>query len=155
MSISYKNRIALFFLTATAVLVALVFAFIFFMVRDQVYADLEYTLNYEAVRHEKEIMIEGGRMKFINKTEMQEREHREVEVNPIFIQLTDAQGNVQDRSPNLKEGTLIFQLGVTGPVDQNHILNGKRVRQRQIPILDRGQVVGYIVTAVSSEIAGS
>jgi signal transduction histidine kinase len=151
MSVSYKNRIALFFLTATAVLVALVFAFIFFMVRDQVYADLEYTLNYEAVRHEKEIMIEGGRMKFINKAEMQEREHREVEVNPIFIQLTDALGNVQDRSPNLKEGTLLFQENVSRPIDQDHLLNGKRVRQRQIPIIDRGQVVGYIVTAVSSE----
>lgn len=151
MNVSFKNRIASFFLIATALLVAVVFAFIFFMVRNQVYADLEYTLNYEAVRHEKEIMIEGGRMKFINKTEMQEREHREVEVNPIFIQLTDATGNVQDRSPNLKEGTLIFQSGVTGPVDQDHVLNGKRIRQRQIPIVDRGKVVGYIVTAVSSE----
>lgn len=151
MNVSFKNRIASFFLIATALLVAVVFAFIFFMVRDQVYADLEYTLNYEAVRHEKEIMIEGGRMKFINKTEMQEREHREVEVNPIFIQLTDAQGNVQDRSPNLKEGTLLFQADVSRPIDQDHLLNGKRVRQRQIPILDRGQVVGYIVTAVSSE----
>ncbi|MBX2970041.1 MAG: HAMP domain-containing protein [Cyclobacteriaceae bacterium] len=151
MNVSFKNRIASFFLIATALLVAVVFAFIFFMVRNQVYADLEYTLNYEAVRHEKEIMIEGGRMKFINKAEMQEREHREVEVNPIFIQLTDATGNVQDRSPNLKEGTLIFQSGVTGPVDQDHVLNGKRIRQRQIPIVDRGKVVGYIVTAVSSE----
>lgn len=151
MNVSFKNRIASFFLIATALLVALVFAFIYFMVRNQVYADLEYTLNYEAVRHEKEIMIEGGRMKFINKAEMQEREHREVEVNPIFIQLTDARGNVQDRSPNLKEGTLIFQTDVTGPVDQDHVLNGKRIRQRQIPIVDRGKVVGYIVTAVSSE----
>src|SRR5690606_14080535 len=151
MNVSFKNRIALFFLIATALLVALVFTSIFFMVRNQVYNDLEYTLNYEAVRHEKEIRIEGGRMRFINKAEMQEREHREVEVNPIFIQLTDAQGNVQDRSPNLKEGTLIFQPGVTGPVDQDHVLNGKRIRQRQIPILDRGQVVGYILTAISSE----
>ncbi|MBX2967536.1 MAG: HAMP domain-containing protein [Cyclobacteriaceae bacterium] len=151
MSVSFKNRIALFFLTATAVLVALVFVSIFYRMRNQVYAELEYILNYEAVRHEKEIMVDGNRIRFINKAEMQEREHREVEVNPIFIQLTDANGNVHDRSPNLKEGTLLFQPGVTGAIDQEHLLNGKRIRQRQIPIIDQGKIVGYIVTAVSGE----
>lgn len=151
MNISFRNRIAMLYLVATGLLVAIVFAAIFLVVRSNVYGDLEYALNYEAVRHQKEITIEDGRIRFINKAEMEEREHREVEVNPIFIQLVDVQGTIRDRSPNLKEGSLLFQPGASGPVDQRHMLNGKSVRQRQIPVVDKGQTVGYIITAVSAE----
>jgi two-component system heavy metal sensor histidine kinase CusS len=151
MNVSFKNRIAILYLVATALLIALVFTAIFVVVRNKVYSDLEYALSYEALRHEKEIMIEDGRIRFINRAEMEEREHRDVEVNPIFIQLVDAQGSIRDRSPNLKEGTLVFQKGAGGPVDHQHILNGKRVRQRQIPIVDQGKTVGYIITAISAE----
>ena len=151
MTISFKNRIAFSYLAATALLVALVFFAIFMVIRNLVYGDLEYVLSYEAVKHQKEIMIESGRIRFINRAEMEEREHREVEVNPVFIQLVDAQGIVRDKSPNLKENTLAFLEGSNKPVDMDYILNGKRIKQRQIPVTDQGQTVGYIVTAISSE----
>jgi len=151
MTISFKNRIAFSYLAATALLVALVFVTIFMVIRNLVYGDLEYVLSYEAVKHQKEIMIESGRIRFINRAEMEEREHREVEVNPVFIQLVDAHGIVRDKSPNLKENTLAFLEGSDKPVDMDYILNGKRIKQRQIPVTDQGQTVGYIVTAISSE----
>jgi two-component system, OmpR family, heavy metal sensor histidine kinase CusS len=151
MAVSFKNRIALYYLTATALLVAFVFVAIFMVIKNIVYRDLDDMLAYEAVKHKKEIMVEDGRIRFVNRAEMEEREHREVEVNPIFIQLVDAAGNVRDKSPNLKEGALLFQLDISEALDANHILNGKRIRQRQTPITDKGQTIGYIVTAISSE----
>ncbi|MBX2962218.1 MAG: HAMP domain-containing histidine kinase [Cyclobacteriaceae bacterium] len=151
MTISFKNRIAFSYLAATALLVALVFVTIFMVIRNLVYTDLENILSYEAVKHQKEIMVESGRIRFINRAEMEEREHREVEVNPVFIQLVDRQGIVRDKSPNLKEGQLAVQPEFNKPVDLDNWLNGKRIRQRQIPILDQGKTVGYIITAISSE----
>ncbi len=90
MNLSFKNRIAVFYLIATALLVAVVFVAVYGVIHSRVMNDIEYALNYEAVRHQKEITIEAGRIRFINKAEMEEREHRDVEVNPIFIQLVDA-----------------------------------------------------------------
>ncbi|HRJ31469.1 MAG TPA: HAMP domain-containing sensor histidine kinase [Cyclobacteriaceae bacterium] len=153
MTVSFKNRIAFSYLAATALLVALVFITIFMVIRNLVYGDLENILSYEAIKHQKEIMIESGRIRFINRTEMEEREHREVEVNPVFIQLVDAQGVVRDKSPNLKENSLAVQPDFNKPVDSDYLLNGKRIRQRQIPVTDQGKTVGYIVTAISSESA--
>ncbi len=151
MNISFKNRIAFLYLAATALLVALVFVTIFMVIRNLVYNDLENILSYEAVKHQKEIRIESGRIRFINRAEMEEREHREVEVNPVFIQLVDAQGVVRDKSPNLKENSLAVQPDFNKVVDLDYLLNGKRIRQRQIPVIDQGKTVGYIVTAISSE----
>jgi len=151
MTVSFKNRIAFSYLAATALLVALVFVTIFMVIRNLVYSDLENILSYEAVKHQREIMIESGRIRFINRAEMEEREHREVEVNPVFIQLVDAQGIVRDKSPNLKENSLAVQPDFNKPVDLDYLLNGKRIRQRQIPVTDQGKTVGYIVTAISSE----
>ncbi len=140
-------------MAATAMLIAFVFMAVYVVVHDRIYADIETELTHEAVRHQSEITLEGGRIRFTNKAEMQEREHREVEVNPIFIQLTDARGVTHDRSPNLKEGRLLFQQNVQSPVDTDFLLNGKAVRQRQMPIMDHGQLVGYIITAVSTDSA--
>jgi signal transduction histidine kinase len=151
MNLSFKNRIAFFYLIATAMMVALVFIAIYLVIYNRVMSDIEYALNYEALRHQKEIVIEGGIIRFVNRTEMEEREHRDVEVNPIFIQLVDPQGTVNDRSPNLKEGKLAFQRDATRPLEQDNVLNGKRIRQLQIPIVDEGILVGYIITAISIE----
>ncbi|MFN3841302.1 MAG: ATP-binding protein [Cyclobacteriaceae bacterium] len=150
---SLKNRIALYYLIATALLVALSFVLIFVVVRNRVFSDLEYTLNYEAMRHQREIYVEGGMIRFINKDEMKEREHREAEVNPIFIQLTDVRGIVHDRSPNLKEAFLRFRPAENRPTGMQYELNGKPILQLQVPVRDRGQLVGYIITAISAESA--
>ncbi|MCU0397969.1 MAG: HAMP domain-containing histidine kinase [Cyclobacteriaceae bacterium] len=151
MNLSFKNRIAFFYLIATAMMVALVFIAIYLVIYNRVMSDIEYALNYEAIRHQKEIVIEGGIIRFVNRTEMEEREHRDVEVSPIFIQLVDPNGSVTDRSPNLKEGRLAFKRDAMRSLEQDDVLNGKRIRQLQIPIVDEGKLVGYIITAISIE----
>jgi two-component system, OmpR family, heavy metal sensor histidine kinase CusS len=151
MAVSFKNRIAFSYLAATALLVALVFVAIFLVIKNRVYTDLDTILVFEAMKHKTEIMVEDGKIRFMNKEEMQEREHREVEVNPVFIELVDTQGIIRDKSPNLKEGTLLFQAKAEGFFYSDYILNGKRIRQGQMPVTDSNRTVGYIITAISSE----
>lgn len=152
MSLSFKNRIAFHYLMATAIIMALVFSTIFFIVKGTVIQNLDNDLSYEAEKHLNEIEFVEDRIQFINKQEWQEREHTETQVNPVFIQLNDMHGSVMDRSPNLKQDFLIIQ----GKADGGHYnaeLTDIPIRQVQLPILKDGQVKGYIIAAISSESA--
>jgi signal transduction histidine kinase len=96
----------------------------------------------------------GNKIVFDNKIEWEEREHREIQVNPVFIQLIDKQGKVMDKSPNLKENNLPFN----NPAFRGHFdakLNNRAIRQVQLPIEQDGIIQGYILAAMSSESAQS
>ena len=139
---------------ATAIIMGLVFGFVYFIVQETVFRHLDNDLAYEAKKHTTEIVIKGDSIKFINKAEWQEREHREIQVNPVFIQLIDKQGRLMDKSPNLKESFLPFRKDEFG----GHFdvsLNGKAIRQVQLPIEENGKTKGYILSAMSSESAES
>lgn len=152
MSLSYKNRIALNYMIATAVIMALVFGTIYFIVKETVFNNLDADLSYEAEKHTGEIKIEGNSITFKNKAEWEEREHRELQVNPVFIQLMDRKGKVMDKSPNLKEDHLPFNdLKFGGHFDA--ILNSRAIRQIQLPIEQDGKIKGYILAAMPSEAA--
>ncbi|HSO84905.1 MAG TPA: hypothetical protein VLQ91_00025, partial [Draconibacterium sp.] len=86
---------------ATAIIIALVFAIVFIIVKRSVYKNLDYVLSYEARKHTGEIGIKDEVIYFVSKAEWEEIEHREVSVNPVFIQLMDDQGKLMDKSPNL------------------------------------------------------
>ncbi|MBI1308185.1 MAG: HAMP domain-containing protein [Bacteroidetes bacterium] len=151
MNISFKNRIAFQYLTATAVVIAIVFTTVFFIVRGIVYENLDSDLAKDAQRHVSEIVFENNAIRFNNKDEWEEREHREAESNPVFIQIIDSNGTLMDKSPNLKEQTLQFN-----PTDQHWIhynarLNDRYLRQVQLPIILKGKTVGHIIAAISIE----
>ncbi len=150
--LTFKNRIALHYMLATAALVAVVYLVVFGVVQHRVYLDLDRTLRFEAAKHLKELDAGGETIRFGRKEEWQEREHREVQVAPVFIQLNDARGQVLDRSPNLKNNQLLFNVA-QALVPLNSMLRGQAIRQVQEPIRRRGATVGYLVAAVSSEAA--
>ncbi len=150
MSLSFKNRIALHYMIATAIIMAVVFGLIFFIVKGAVLRNLDNDLSYEAEKHTGEIKIIGDSIQFINKAEWEEREHREIQVNPVFIQLIDKQGRVMDKSPNLKQDYLPFKESEFGGHFDTKI-NGKAIRQIQLPIENNGKIKGYILAAMSSE----
>lgn len=152
MALTFKNRIALHYVLATAALVATAYLVVFGVVRQRVYADLDVNLRYEAARHMGEVGIVDGVIRFSHKGEWEEREHREVQVDPVFIQVTDLQGQLMDRSPNLKADQLTFSP-LTGQELLNSELRGKAIRQMQVPIQENGQPVGYLLAAISSEAA--
>lgn len=151
MNLSFKNRIAFYYMLATATVMASVFLFIFFVVHTVVYRELDNDLAYEAHKHTKEIHIVKDSIIFINKKEWEEREHRVVQVNPVFVQIVDENGRIMDKSPNLKEGALAFHSEEIADTHFDTKLNNEAIRQVQIPIEQFGVLKGYILTAMSQE----
>ncbi|HSQ46269.1 MAG TPA: HAMP domain-containing sensor histidine kinase [Lutibacter sp.] len=151
MNLSFRNRIALHYMIATAIIVAVVFSVVFFVVQETVYHNLDNDLTYEAEKHTDEIKILGDSIQFINKAEWEEIEHREIQVNPVFIQIFDKNGNLMDKSPNLKGDELPFRKQEQFGGHFNENLNKKPIRQIQIPIEHDGKIKGYLVAAMSLE----
>ena len=151
MSLSFKNRIALHYMTATAIIMAVAFTLVYFVVKGVVYQNLDGDLSFEAQKHTEEIIIVGDSIKIKNKKEWEEREHREVQVNPVFIQILDKNGAFMDKSPNLKENTLNYNTEANFGGSYNEILITKPIRQIQLPIEQEGKIKGFIVAAMSLE----
>ena len=80
MSLSFKNRIALHYMTATAIIMAVAFTVVYFVVQGTVYQNLDRDLSFEAEKHTGEIKIVGDSIKIRNKKEWEEREHREIQI---------------------------------------------------------------------------
>jgi len=149
MKLAYKDRIALSFMFATAVVIALVFLLVYFTVKETVYSNLDKDLAFEAVKHTGEIVIESNKIRFVNKAEWEEIEHREVQVNPVFIQLIDTEGVLMDRSPNLKGAQLMFSADQKTNAHFNTQLSDRNIRQVQVPLTAHKEVKGYILVAMS------
>ena len=151
MSLSFKSRIALNYVVATAIVVAIVFFIIMIIVKTTVYYNVDNDLSFEADTHMKEIKIQGDSIHFINILEWSEREHREVEVHPVFIQIVNKSGQLMDKSPNLKDAQLKFEISKNHNEQFNTTIKGKPLRQIQLPIKDNGEIKGYILAAMSME----
>jgi HAMP domain-containing protein len=152
MNLSFRNRIAFHYMLATALIIAIAFTAIYFVVSNSVFRNLDNDLSFEAHKHTNEINIIGDSIKFKNKEEWKEREHSEVQVNPVFIQLIDIKGRFMDKSPNLKEDNLSFnELKFGGHF--NSQMGLRKIRQVQLPLEHEGKIAGYILAAMSSEAA--
>lgn len=151
MTLSYKNRIALYYMVATAVVIALVFFIIHLIVKTTVYFNLDHALSYQAEKHTHEIFIEGDTIRFLNKAEWEEREHKEVEIHPVFMQINNKTGRLMDKSPNLKDQTLDFEMNPMFIDPHTTFLGGREIRQAQIPLEQNGQIKGYILVAMPLE----
>jgi signal transduction histidine kinase len=150
MSVTFKTRIAFHYMLATAMIMAIAFTVIYLAVSEVVFRNLDNDLSFEAQKHTSEIKILVDSIKFINMDEWEEREHREVQVNPVFIQLIDKKGGLMDKSPNLKNDFLSFnELEFGGHFDSE--ISNRTIRQVQLPIEQDGKIKGYILAAMSSE----
>ena len=150
MNLSFKDRIAFHYMIATAIIIAVVFSTIYFVVKSTVFMHLDSDLSYEAEKHIGEIKINKDSIRFVNKVEWEEREHREIQVNPVFIQLINSSGKLMDKSPNLKNDVLPFANHKLGG-HFNVSLNNRSLRQVELPIVKKGITKGYILAAMSSE----
>jgi signal transduction histidine kinase len=154
MNLSFKNRIAFHYMIATAIITAIAFSASYFLVKQTVLNNLDKDLSYEAHKHTHEIVFFQDTIAFKNKAEWEEKEHSEVQVNPVFIQLMNAQGEVMDKSPNLKDAKLPFNKDkMNGQFDA--LLKDRSIRQLQLPLKNKGETKGYILAAMSSEAAHS
>ncbi len=151
MKLNFRNRIALNYIVATAVIIAVVFVAIFLMVKNTVYANLDKDLNFEIKKHSEEIAVRRDSIYFFNKKELEEREHQEVQVNPVFIQLVDTEGSVLDKSPNLKDQELKISSLQPDGSHFNAKFSDQLIRQVQLPVKRNGDIKGYVIAGMSLE----
>lgn len=152
MSISYKERIARRLTLVTALIVLLVFVIIYLVVDYTVIQSIDRELKLETDKHVGQIFLVDGEIRFAHKDEWQEMEHSQIQLNPIFVEIVDMQGNSMDKSPNLGENHLSFSQDRGGKNEIWTLKTGSReVRQMQIPLNHSGKREGYMLVAKSFE----
>lgn len=151
-SFSYRNRIAFYYIITTALLISAVFTVIYISVKESVYRDIENNIALEKTKLFDEISISDEGFILMDQDEWKEKEHNTLDVNPIFIQFTNTEGKMFDKSPNLKKSQLIFHKSEEGlPLYFDAKLNQISIRQSQIDVIHKGKVVGYLIIAMSLE----
>lgn len=153
-SFSFRNRIAVYYIVSTALLIFAVFVVIYFTVRQSVYNDVERDLSIEVADLITEIDIDARGFTIHDAHEWREKEHNTLDINPIFIEFTDTQGNSTDKSPNLKGSHLQIKHLSGKTIQYDTWLEHKSVRQLEVPVSFKGKVVGYIIVAAPLEDAG-
>lgn len=150
-SLSFKNRIAFNYIISTALLIFVVFIVIHHIVEISVYNDINSDIKTEIEKHRKEITINNGHINLVHEEEWKEREHNTFDVNPVFIEFVDSKGNLIDKSPNLKDKSLFLTNAEHDNEFYDTHLDGKIIRQIQVPIFDNKQKAGYVIIAMSLE----
>ncbi|MGO4773034.1 ATP-binding protein [Flavobacterium sp. W22_SRS_FK3] len=147
--LSFKNRIALNYIITTALLILVVFSFIYFIVKYSVYSHTDQSIKIEIQNHLKEIKIENEKITLIDKEEWNEREHNTVDVNPVFVQFLDYNKKITEKSPNLKTKVLIFNNSVEDFELFDTKIGNHSIRQIQVPINVQAKKIGYVMVAMS------
>lgn len=149
---SYSNRIALNFLTATAVLIVIIFSLIYLMVYKTMYSRLNTILDEECKEVANSITITANQFIFNDQTEWSEWEHIQMEVNPIFIQIAGRTGDVVKRSANLMGTELGLIKDERPKIFFNSMLPTGKVRLVQLTLTNAsGETAGYLTIAVPLE----
>ncbi|PZX49144.1 sensor histidine kinase [Algoriphagus chordae] len=152
MIVSYKERIARRLTLVTALIVLLVFAIIYLVVDYTVVQSIDRELKLETEKHVGQIFLVNGEIRFVHKDEWLEQEHSQIQLNPIFIEIVDMEGNSMDRSPNLGENHLSFYPDRAKNHEAWTLKTGSReVRQMQIPLNHGGNQEGFMLVAKSFE----
>jgi signal transduction histidine kinase len=152
MNTSYKERIARRLTWVTALIFSLVFLLIYLVANFTVVRNIDRELQLEIDKHKGEIFLVDGKIRFLYLNEWKQMEHTQLQLNPIFIEIVDLEGNSMDRSPNLGENHLTFSPEKAKSEEAwTQKIGSREVRQRQIPLLNAGKQEGYLLLAKSFE----
>jgi signal transduction histidine kinase len=150
--LSYRNRIAFYYIITTALLISVVFTVIYIIVKESVYRHIDNDIQSEKVKLFEEISINNKGFSLIDAHEWKENEHNTLDVNPIFIQFLTTDAKIFDKSPNLKKSKLLFHKSEEGlPQYFDAKLDEIAIRQSQIEVTNKNKTVGYILIAMSLE----
>ena len=150
MNTSYKERIARRLTWVTALIFSLVFLIIYLVANYTVIRNIDRELQLEIDKHKEEIFLVDGKIRFLHMDEWEEMEHAQIQLNPIFIEIVDMEGNSMDRSPNLNENYLSFSPEKSENKEAwTQKIGSREVRQRQIPLFNAGKQEGYLLLAKS------
>ncbi|MDX6183001.1 HAMP domain-containing sensor histidine kinase [Flavobacterium sp. Fl-77] len=147
--ISFKSRIALNYIVITGLLIFAVFFSIYYIVKHSVYQHIDENITIEVKNHLNEITVKDNQIILTDKEEWNEREHRAVDVNPVFVMFLDANKKVLEKSPNLKTQSLIFHDSVENFELFDTKISNNILRQVQVPVIMNSKKVGYLIIAMS------
>jgi heavy metal sensor kinase len=136
-------------MSATGLLVALVYSVLYVVMFKTVYGQLDDDLRAESLEIFKNIVVLSDEIVFASPSEWTEKEHGQVEVDPMFLQVVDRTGAVLHKSPNLRDKQLLFNPAVTQESYFDTTLLNSPVRQVQMPISSpRQRTLGYLTVAM-------
>lgn len=152
MTLSFKNRIALFTALAAALTIGLVFLIVYGVVYFSAYNHLDEDIYQEKEEVLNNLRLKGDSIIIESFPEWDEKEHQQTEVNPVFLQVVDKNGKLLFRSSNLRESVLLFNPATDQDAFFNSHIENQRVRQGQFPILnEQNSLIGHLSVGLSSQ----
>ncbi|WP_432671296.1 sensor histidine kinase [Flavobacterium sp. SM2513] len=148
-TVSFKNRITLYYIVSTALLIFAVFFFVYYSVKVSVYSDIDRDLQLEIETTTEQIVIKAKSFNISDSDEWEEREHNTLGINPVFIQLVDSEGIIIDKSPNLEKHSLLLKNKSETQIFYDAHLKAISIRQVQFPIFHDEKLIGYVLIAMS------
>jgi signal transduction histidine kinase len=149
--ISYKNRLAFNFLVSAALIVALIFIVIYTTVKFSVYREINFGIETEVKMIFSEMNLENEIHRWVDAEEWEEKEHNQISIDPVFVQIYDPDGNSIQKSLNLKNDNLKLDKLLTSKFYLDTELNKRSVRQVQVPIYQEKKIIGFLLIAKSLE----
>ncbi len=150
-SFSFRNRIAFNYIVSGSILIAIVFLFIYHIVKYSVNQHVNEEIQEELYKHLDDVTTDSNDTYLIQVDQWRAREHNSISVNPVFVEFYDNNKQLIDRSPNLNASNLRLLDDSHNNLFINSTLNGIPVRQIQTAIINKNKVVGYLVIAMSLE----
>jgi signal transduction histidine kinase len=150
-SFSFKNRIAFNYIVSGSVFIAIIFLFIFHIVKYSVNDHINEEVKEELTKHLDDVSTDENDTFFIQVDQWRAREHNSINVNPVFVEFYDINKKIIDKSPNLKNADLKLFDTSQNDIFVNSELNKIPIRQIQTPIINNNKVVGFLVVAMSME----
>jgi heavy metal sensor kinase len=152
MKLSFRNRIALFTASAAAVTIGLVFMAVYGVVYFSAYNHLDADIQQEKEAVLSSLRWVGDSISIEDMPEWEEKEHLQVEVNPVFLQVLQSRGELRFRSSNLQNDILIFDPDLTSDSFFNSRIGDQRIRQGQFPLFnERNVLIGHLTVGISQE----
>ncbi len=149
--ISYKNRLAFNFLISAALIVALIFVVIYTTVKFSVYREINFGIETEVKMIFSEMNLENEIHRWVDAEEWEEKEHNQIGIDPVFVQIYDPNGISIQKSLNLKKDNLKLDKLLTSKFYLDTELNNRRIRQVQVPIYQEKRIIGFLLIAKSLE----
>ena len=131
-------------------IIALIFIVIYLIVHKTVFSHLKDDLDSELKELNSSIVLySDSEVVFANPFEWEEGEHRQIEVNPTFIQVSDKFGNTLKKTSNLLNDSLIINKNIQTKFYSNTHLSKSPVYQVQYPIVNKkNKILAYILVAI-------
>lgn len=150
-SFSFKNRIAFNYIISGAFLIAIVFLFIYNIVKYSVNQHINEEIQEELFKHLDDVSTDSNYTYLIQVDQWRAREHNSINVNPVFVEFYDNNKLLIDKSPNLKSSNLKLLSDEQNNLFIDSVLNEIPVRQIQTVIRNNNKIVGYLVVAMPME----